>query len=411
MYLKISKKPLFVKEIRWIRIIPVIVLVTIFLLSSCQTPPSKRSAADTQSNKTGQALPGSSSGVTVTQSNDDQSIAHISRIVEGKIALVSINADVILPKEDKFPVFSALPLDINLDIDQDAWIALAFGNEAKMAVRVQGKGNPALEFRYEIPGSRYIGYQMGNASFLFTTDTSPSDGSFAAAEDTHEVQGTPPNCSFTQEEAIVQAKEILSQYGLEDGFSPLGVKAVTYNQDTRGYYTVEFERRLFDLPVFRNTLLDSSTGERLSGDAISVALCDQGILRISGTVHKYAELKERQPILTLEQALDVFERNVDFVRVGLGENGEKISQKVDLVQLIYMPVPDSASQKADQKGMKFSPEQELTSVEKESVKSITLVPAWYFSAKSDTQQGATSITNRSAQYRMFINAVTGELIR
>lgn len=405
MYCDSLNSTAWAKTKTWVKIIPVTLTVAAFLMSGCQPFTPEGSDVPGQSTSTGQAFPVSTLKISVTNSADGQNTAQISGIVEGKLNIVSVDAEVSLTKEEAFPIFSALPLDINQDIDQTAWLELAFGADAQRAVKVQEKENPNQEFCYEIPGLKYVGYDMLNAGFLFEDTGFPR--SIASAGDLHETQEIPPGCSFTKEEAITKAADILSRYGLGRGFSPLGVAALAYSQDTDGYYAVEFERRLFDLPVFRHTLLNSNTGERLYGDTLSVAVCDRGIIRILGTIHKYDE-KEWLPIITLEQAIDIFEKHIDVVRLPRAENGEKAFQRFEMIRLIYMPVPDKGSQKSGANNMRLTePENERQDRREENIK---MVPVWYFSEKTDTQGKSLLIDDRSDLNGMLINAVTGDLI-
>jgi|GEM_PF-6390508 len=403
-----------------------LLLAVAFFVGGCQTPPSQRAKIPSDSvvvdphNRAGQVggnadtgeVTTPPSGLSVTKPADGQNTVHVSGTLEGKIALVNFDAEVSLPKEQNYPVYSAWPLDTNKDIDRGAWLELAFGEEASRAAPISGTENSNLEFRYQIKDNRYVGYIMPRASFRFI-DHRISEPIYSAEDrnDVKEVQGTPPGCSFTQEEAITKASEILSRYGIEEGFTPMGVTAVAYNNNRQGYYTIEWERSLSGLPVFRHSFL-STVGGTLNGDSLSVSLNDEGIIKISGTVHKFTESSERHPVIPLEQALKVFERNLDFVWVGLDENREKIPQELDDIRLIYMPISDPTAEKKDATILIANPSSDTSQSKMEkSEKPNIMVPAWYFSAEPDDQGGSRTINARSVQYRMIINAISSEVIR
>lgn len=131
-------------------------------------------------------------------------------------------------------------------------------------------------------------------------------------------------------------------------------------------------------------------------------------------MHKFTGLADRKPVIPLKKALKIFEENLDHTWTLPEQNGKKIPQKLDDIRLIYMPVPDPTAEKQDATIQRvYSPsDPNRPKSEEESVKPFTMVPVWYFSRKSDAQGNPRTISARGdAQYRMIINAISGEVIR
>lgn len=294
---------------------------------------------------------------------------HVEKDLTGIIVSVHVNADV-----EDIPVGTSLALYQTdyVKLDAKEWASMFQVQEN--AVQVNG-GEVCIDadvFAKYFPKEVRLGIQYTDNEHYF-------DFKYAKNQQAEGLKTTP-------EQAVELAQAWVNRAEAELGWDGYVLSECYTMPKMKEYqlgacYLVEFKRMLGNYPVAHDELpIESPLGYGIVGDCIRVEIDDDGIANVDGYCRSFEQTTTETIQISLEQAIDILEENLDYVPYYLNQSEFDITQ-IELCYRLVRTLPYSDANVEAQ---------------------MEARPAWRFaSGVNRWEQGV---------FVMFVDAVTGEIL-
>ncbi|NLV58302.1 MAG: hypothetical protein GXY67_05985 [Clostridiales bacterium] len=330
-------------------------------------------------------------------------VQHIEKTLESPFLKLELNADVSVPKENT--QLTIYETDYARS-DAAKWIEMFFDSaDAAVEDGVNGQANekrnlfyPEIERKYGEGDvyTRYIAYEarvyvdyrehevtdwwnMAKVdSQAEGLKTIPDQAKTTALEWTNRLASTIGWDGLTLSACYTMPAAFP---GVVPGATPDPQYVGAVDTNPTGFYIVEFNRVLSGIPVAIDKLpYSDDTKADLYGDVLQVYIDDDGIFRVRGYYRSFVETKKEPMTISLDDAIQILQDNMDYVAF----------------------YPEEATSVISEIGLCYRLVQILDTSDKDVNARTEARPAWRFASSVNR--------NMSDVFVIFIDAVTGEVL-
>lgn len=259
----------------------------------------------------------SNCNATTELNKDEKSTQNISMKLNGHFLTLNLNSAVKLPKEN-IKTYMLSPLKPNHEV----WNKAIFGAESHKATSIYDQTDPdgfpilkaSEEYDYK-NGYTWCWYSSRNGRLMIRL----SNKNFLVDWNPVYMDKQAIGINLSPDRAKDLSQSFLRSLGIDDVIithSYAMPPAIENSDPNKGFYIVEFMRKIDEIPCAFDVLsytvpqLENSKNERLA-----VLVDDQGIHRVDGYYRKIDNSQDVQLTISLNEAIEILSKNMDYVRV------------------------------------------------------------------------------------------------